>query len=214
MSTGIHRTFGWALVALLAVGGARVVDLDAQVVPRRPAVGTGIMHIRSISPRWGPTGTAVHIRAHDLPANTTVFVALGALNMGYEVDHVEKTNERGELTSTLTIPDRHRTHWDHFHHVVILREENSEALAISDPFHITNGEGFVQRRGVVEIIQPGCAALRSWDGLMYALTGEQATVFAASPGFEVVVEGAMAEGTCGLQNAIDVARTSLPRGMR
>jgi hypothetical protein len=169
------------------------------------------MHIRSISPRWGPAGTEVHIRASGLPRSTTVYVALGALNMGYEVDHVEKTNDRGELTATLTLSDRHRTHWDHFHHVVILQEESSGVLAISDAFHITNEAGLVQRRGVVEIVQPGCAALRSWDGLTYALTGDQALVFAASAGAEVVVEGAMAESACGLQNAIDVVRTSSPR---
>jgi hypothetical protein len=153
----------------------------------------------------------VHVRAYGLPANTTVYVALGALNMGYEVDHVEKTTERGELTATLRLSDRHKTHWDHFHNIVILREESSGVLAISDAFHITNEAGFVQRRGVVELIQPGCPALRSWDGLMYALTGDQTAVLAASGGTEVVVEGPMAESTCGLQYAIDVARTTVPR---
>jgi hypothetical protein len=196
-------------VVLLAFGGVRVVDVDAQVVPRRPAVGS-VIHVRSISPRSGPAGTAVRIRAYGLPASTSVYVALGALNTGYEVDHVATTDERGELTATLKIADHHKTHWDHFHAIVILREKSSEVLAISDAFHITNEEGFVQRRGVIEIVQPGCAALRSWDGLMYALTGDQATSLAASVGHEITVEGPIAEGTCGLQNAIDVARTSLP----
>jgi hypothetical protein len=194
---------------MLAFGGVHIVNVDAQIVARRPDVGS-IVHVRSISPRSGPAGTVVRIRASGLPANTPVYVALGALNTGYEVDHVATTDERGGLAATLKIADHHKAHWDHFHAIVILREKSSEVLATSDAFHITNEEGFVQRRGVIEIVQPGCAALRSWDGLTYALTGDQASSLAASIGHEITVEGPIVEGTCGLQNAIDVARTSLP----
>lgn len=210
MLAGIRRVRRWVVPALIALGGFCVSDLDAQVAPKRPAVGSGVVHIRSISPRWGPAGTEVRIQAYSLPPSTRVYVALGALSMGYEVDHVATTNERGEVTATLKVSEYHKTHWDHFHAILILGEESSEVLASSDAFHITNGEGFIQRRGVIEIAQPGCAALRGWDGLTYALTGNQATIMAASAGREVTVEGPMVEGTCGLQNAIDVARTSLP----
>lgn len=210
MFAGTRRSWGLAIAILTVVSGVRAADLEAQVASKRPAVGSGILHVRSIRPRWGPAGTVIHIQAYGLPARTPVYVALGALNMGYEVDHVESTNDQGELTATLKVSEHHKTHWDHWHAILIVREETSEVLATSDAFHISNEEGFVQRRGVIEMAQPGCAALRGWDGLTYALTGDQATVMAASAGREVTVEGPMAEGTCGLQNAITVVRTSLP----
>ena len=45
--------------------------LDAQVVRDRPAVGTGIVHIRSISPRSGPAGSEIRVRAAHLGAPST-----------------------------------------------------------------------------------------------------------------------------------------------
>jgi hypothetical protein len=183
-------------------------------VPNRPAFSPSMIHVSAISPRSGPAGTEISVQAAGLPANTRVYVALAALHSGYEVLQTVTTNGSGELVATLKVPEGHRGHWTHTELVVLLREETSELMATSDPFHITNEAGMVQRGGEIELAMPGCPVLRSWDGFTYALVGREVRALIASAGHELTVEGPIREGTCGLQYAIDVARIVPAPGMR
>ena len=198
-------TVMWSLLALLGTGSVIADQAAAQV----PAVGTGITHVRRIDPRSGPAGTTIRVQADGLPVDALVFVALAAVHSGYEVGMTTQTNGRGELVAVLTVPDRHENHWDHSEIVVVLTQAESRMLAMSDPFHITNDEGFVQRTGVIEMVGAGCPVLQSFDGVAYALVGSQAPSLAASAGHQLQIEGPIADGTCGLQNAIEVREIHL-----
>ena len=204
-----HRGRCLGLLALLGVGGVQAVEAQV-VVPLPPIPGTGLVHVRSISPRTGPAGTEVHIRADDLPPNVSVQLAFGELHSGYEVVGIAQTDSDGELTATARVPETRRGHWDHFEMLVLLNEASAR-IATADPFHVTNDEGLVQRSGVIEISWPGCPALKSWDGVTYALVGGHAVqTLMAAVGQELVVEGRIVEGTCGLQNAIELVRLARP----
>ena len=209
-----RRPIGWAVAAgaaLLGWGTMGAAQLDAQLPAGEiPAVGTGVTHVRKIEPRFGPAGTTIRIEADGLPINTSVYVALASIHAGYEVGATTQTDAEGRLHAALTVPERHRDHWDHTEMVVVLAEEGSRPMALSDPFHITNAQGFVQRSGVIRMVGQDCPVLDGWDGVTYALVGGQGPNMAASAGHQLTVEGALVDATCGLQNAIEVRRSALP----
>ena len=75
-------------------------------------------------------------------------------------------------------------------------------IGISDPFHVTDESGMVQRTGRITDEGLGCVTLRDSDQYVYALGGNVGDL---KPGDEVVVEGAISlEGPCGGADAIEV----------
>ena len=210
MSGRFARRSCRSALVLLGLALLHAANVHAQTGFTSTTVGTGLLHIRSISPRSGPAGTAVKIQADALPINSVVWVALASTHAGYEVvAHNLRADAEGRFVTTITIPEQHRGHWDHAIVIMLLNEE-SQPIASSDPFHITNDAGLVRRTGVVDIAHPGCPVLKGWDGVDYALLGRKGASMIASVRHEAVIEGTVVEGSCGLQNAIDVTRASVP----
>ena len=83
-------------------------------------------------------------------------------------------------------------------------------IATSDPVHVTNAEGLVQRTELVGTAWPGCPSLRASDGLHYALVGDHALTLLATVGKKTIIEGRVVESTCTLQNALEVTRVDQP----
>lgn len=194
-----------AVVGLVAV--AVVPELEAQVMATPPAIQGVTRRIDLISPRSGPAGTEVRVRAEGLRPNLRVSVAIGETQgCGYEVCSAAQVDGRGVLEATVVVPDW--GHYDHFEVVMIL-DESFVPIAVSDPFHVVDQNGFVQRVGRIATAWPGCPALVTEDGLAYALLGEHALGLLASEGHELRVEGRIVEGACTLQNAIEVERMEL-----
>ena len=205
-SAGI-RPAAWAAVAVVGFGG--LFAADAQVVTEPPPIRDDVpRHIRSITPRLGPVGTEVRMWTDGLPPNTLVHIGIGEMQgCGYEVCRTTQTDARGELMATLEIPEW--GHWTHFEVVVIL-DEAFRPIASSDPFHIVNEDGWIQREGVVIASWHGCPALEGADGVTYALVGQHSMSLRASEGHEMIIEGPiLEEGACTLQNAIDVRNMEL-----
>ena len=85
-------------------------------------------------------------------------------------------------------------------------------IGISDPFHVTNEDGMVQRTGRITDEGMGCVTMRDKDEYMYALNGD---LEGLKPGDEVVVEGAISlEGPCGEADSIAVVRWTPVEGGR
>lgn len=210
MLTTHHRSVNGAVPLvvfslLVALGAASGVE--AQVMATPPAITGVTRHIDMISPHSGPAGTEVRVRAEGLRPNMRVHVGIGELQgCGYEVCTSAQTDGRGVLEAIAIVPDW--GHYDHFEVVMIL-DESFVPIAVSDPFHVVDAEGLMQREGQITTAWPGCPALVTSDGLAYALVGEKALGLLASEGHELRVRGRVAPGTCTLQNAIEVVEIEL-----
>jgi len=113
------------------------------------------------------------------------------------------------LTATLKVPD-----WAHTNHyeVIILMDNDFMPVAVSDPFHVSDQDGFVQRQGVIGVAWPGCASLIGDHGLTYALVGPKARTLLASQGHEMIIEGRIVEGVCAQAFGIEVESMELAPG--
>jgi hypothetical protein len=94
---------------------------------------------------------------------------------------------------------------------MILRDD-LVPVAVSDPFHVSDDNGLVQREGVIGRAWPGCASLQTEDGVDYALVGPNARTLIASQGEAMKIEGRIVDGACTLQFAIEVESISLIEG--
>ena len=182
-------------------------DASAQITGAPPAIGQVQHHIQSISPVAGPHGTSVHVRAVGLRSNQNYQIAIGEMQgCGYQVCAPVRTNSRGELVATVDVPDwAHTAHYE----VVMILGEDFVPVAVSDPFHVSDAEGFVQREGVIGTAWPGCPSLVGDHGVTYALVGPKARTLQASEGHRMVIEGRIVEGTCTQQYAIEVESMEL-----
>ena len=160
-----------------------------------------LRHIQSVEPRFGPPGTTVEIYTENLPPQAKIHVGVGAQRAGFEA-LAEGTQEMwGEVSATVRIP--RYANWER-PIVFIVFNGIFSPIGISDPFHVTNEEGMVQRTGRITDEGMGCVTLRDQDDYMYALSGE---LEGLKPGDEVVVEGAIGiEGPCEGADSIAVVR--------
>lgn len=192
---------GATVVALASlVLGAE--SAGAQVMARPPALSEVTRRIQMMSPSSGPAGTEVRVRAEGLRPNTRVHIGIGELQgCGYQVCAPAQIDGRGAIETTVVVPD-----WGHYDHyeVVMILNEDFVPIAVSDPFHIVDENGFVRREGTVETAWPGCPALVTADGVAYALLGEHALSLMASQGESIRVRGRIAQPACNLQNALEV----------
>lgn len=197
MSTRPSR-LALALAALPLVGALATHDAAAQRI-RQYATIDSLRHIQSVEPRLGPPGTVVEVYTENLPPQAKIHVGVGAMRAGFEA-LAEGTQEIwGEVSATVTVPGY--ANWER-PLVFIVFNGVFSPIGISDPFHVTDENGMVQRTGRITDEGLGCVTMRDNDQYMYALSGD---VEGLEPGDEVVVEGAISlSGPCGEADAIEV----------
>ena len=207
-----HRrlSLGVGLIGVVAIGMATPDNVDAQVEAAPPAIQQIHHRIRSISPLTGPHGTEVTLRADGLQPNRNYQVAFGEMQgCGYQVCAPVQANARGELVTTVEVPD-----WAHTRHyeVVMILGEDFVPVAVSDPFHVSDSDGLVRRQGVIGTAWQGCASLKGEGAVTYALVGRNARTLVASVGEMMIIEGRIVESACTLQYAIEVESMALVPG--
>lgn len=105
----------------------------------------------------------------------------------------------GEVSATVKVPSY--ANWQR-PLVFIVFNGVFSPIGISDPFHVTDENGMVQRTGRITDEGLGCVTLRDNDQYIYALNGDLGDL---EPGDEVVVEGSISlSGPCGGADRIDV----------
>ena len=130
----------WVLaVVLLWSGGS--AELAAQ---RRYATIDSLRHIQSVEPRVGPPGTEVAVYTENLPPQAKIHVGVGAMRAGFEALAEGSQEIWGEVSATVRIP-QYAT-WER-PVVFIIFNGIFSPIAVSDPFHVTNEEDMVRRRG-------------------------------------------------------------------
>ncbi len=158
-----------------------------------------LRHIQSVEPRMGPPGTAVEIYTENLPPQARIHVGVGAMRAGFEALAEGTQQIWGEVSATVTVPDyanRERPL------VFILFNGIFSPIGISDPFHVTDEEGMVQRTGRITDEGLECLTMRDNDQYLYVLSGDLGGL---APGDEVVVEGTIGlSGACGDVDSIEV----------
>lgn len=202
--------FPLVLAAFSAVGPA---DAEAQHERRYATLGAP-RHVQSVVPRIGPPGTEVEVYTENLPPQAKIWVGVGAMRSGFEARAEGRQEMWGEVSATVSIP-RYAT-WDR-PLVVIIFNGVFSPIAYSDPFHVTDAAGRVQRTGQIvgravaaealEAFEVGegaeCIFLRDNDEYIYALSGDG--MEEVEPDDHVIVEGPVAEsGPCGGVDTIAV----------
>ena len=186
------------LAALSLAWTLTAPDAAAQRI-REYATIDSLRHIQSVEPRMGPPGTVVDVYTENLPPQAKIHVGVGAMRAGFEA-LAEGTQEIwGEVSATVRVPGY--ANWER-PLVFIVFNGVFSPIGISDPFHVTDDNGMVQRTGRITDEGLGCVTLRDNDQYVYALSGDLGDL---SPGDEVVVEGTITlNGPCGGADAIEV----------
>ncbi len=186
------------LAALSLAWTLTAPDAAAQRI-REYATIDSLRHIQSVEPRMGPPGTVVDVYTENLPPQAKIHVGVGAMRAGFEA-LAEGTQEIwGEVSATVRVPGY--ANWER-PLVFIVFNGVFSPIGISDPFHVTDDNGMVQRTGRITDEGLGCVTLRDNDQYVYALSGDLGDL---SPGDEVVVEGSISlSGPCGGADAIEV----------
>ncbi len=189
-----------ALATLPLLAAVTAPDAAAQR-ERVYATIDSLRHIQSVEPRIGPSGTVVEIYTENLPPQARIHVGVGAMRAGFEALAEGTQDIWGEVSATVRVPGY--ANWER-PLVFIVFNGVFSPIGISDPFHVTDENGMVQRTGRITDEGLGCVTLRDNDQYMYALSGD---LEGLSPGDEVVVEGAITLASqCGGADAIEVVR--------
>lgn len=151
------------VVLLLTPAGAVSQAHPTSVAPEE------IRHIQSISPQSGPPGTLVSVSTMNLPYEARVHVGVGAMGQGFEALAEVQQGRLGEIAVRVSVPED--TPEDR-PIVFIAFNAIFAPIGMSDPFHVTDAEGKVRRRGEVVSREDGCVLFRDRDGYEYELTGE------------------------------------------
>lgn len=210
--TGVARASCQVRLALLLPGALLLLLAPArEAAAQRPMVYATIdslRHIQSVEPRLGPPGTRVEIYTENLPPQAKIHVGIGAMRAGFEALGEGEQQMWGEVSATVRVPGY--ASWER-PLVFIIFNGIFSPIGISDPFHVTNEDGMVQRTGRITDEGLGCVTMRDQDEYMYALSGD---LEGLKPGDEVVVEGAISlEGPCGEADSIAVVRWKPAEGV-
>ncbi len=202
--TGVARASCQIRLALLVPALLLLLAPARGAAAQRPMVYATIdslRHIQSVEPRLGPPGTRVEIYTENLPPQAKIHVGIGAMRAGFEALGEGEQQMWGEVSATVRVPGY--ASWER-PLVFIIFNGIFSPIGISDPFHVTNDDGMVQRTGRITDEGLGCVTLRDQDEYMYALTGD---LEGLKPGDEVVVEGTISiEGPCDEADSIAVVR--------
>lgn len=159
----------WTLGVVLssAAAGIAAGPLQAQAHPSARAP-EAIRHIQSISPQSGPPGTMVSVSTLNLPYEARIHVGVGAMEQGFEALAEVQQGRLGEIATRIAVPD----HVDWERPIVFVAfNANFAPIGMSDPFHVTDDDGRVRRRGEVISRSEDCVMFRDRDGFEYELTG-------------------------------------------
>lgn len=176
------RTVRAAASALALMMVAIPNQLRAQAHPTAVAPEE-IRRIQSISPQSGPPGTLVSVSTLNLPYEARVHVGVGAMGQGFEALTEAEQGRLGEIAVRVEVP--RTVSWDR---PIVFVAFNAifAPIGMSDPFHVTDDEGRVRRRGEVVSRTGDCVMFRDQDGYEYELTGETEGL---EPGVPVRIDG-------------------------
>jgi len=180
-------------------GGAQTVSGGSGATPG------ALRHIQEVEPRTGPPGTRVRIYTENMPPQGKVLVGVGAVGVGFEVLSEGDQGAWGDVTATLRIPDSATS--DRPLRVIFLNGLFSP-IGLSDPFHVTDARGLVQREGALSASGADCPlVLDDGHGESYELTGR---VEGLRPGRVVMVEGRWSPEGCARGGSLSVTRIVPP----
>ena len=137
-----------------------------------------------MSPPAGLPGTNIEIRGRSLPALTPMQVAFGGSRFGFEALMLTMTDQAGNLSAIVQIPD-----WasrDRTHRFIVFNAYFTAVYASTPPFHVTDSDGKIRRVGEVTRAGPECVSLTTLDGEVYDLVGDLESL---NMGVRVTVEG-------------------------
>ncbi|MYC86672.1 MAG: hypothetical protein F4X22_00375 [Gemmatimonadales bacterium] len=185
-----------ALSILLLVPG----HAFAQAHPN-PATPDSLRQIQTMEPRIGPPGTEVSLYTENIPLQARVVVGLGAIGTGFEELGTGDQGEFGEIGATVSVPET--ATWDRAV-VFIIFNGNFAPTGLSDPFHVTDEAGRIQRTGMIAGQENGCVTFEDRDGYAYTLAGNLGD---AATGDYLIVEGAASRSVaCPHADTIEVDR--------
>jgi hypothetical protein len=184
-----------AAIAGVAITGMMVPRAYSQP-PQEPAaqqhVDARAGRVVEISPRVGPPGTEVTLRASSMPSLTPVQLAIGATRSGFEAIALGFTTIDGDLEAVVTVPDWAKP--EQTHRFIAFNLYFSSILAESPIFHVTDAAGRVVREGTVGSAGAACPTLEGDDGERYRLTGDTGDL---RVGEHVRLQGPLSENDAG-----------------
>jgi hypothetical protein len=154
-----------------------------------------------LSAESGPPGTFVYLEVDLLPAETPLWLAMGAPRLGFEALSLALTNSQGQLRQQVAVPSwAGRDRSTRF----IVFDAYFRPISMTRPFHVTAQDGSVLRQGQIGLKVGDCPTLVDEDGVAYALAEDYATLSVSQ---EVIVEGRLgAADGCGGLARLDVMR--------
>lgn len=185
-----------ALSILLFLPGAAL----GQAHPN-PATPDSLRQIQTMEPRMGPPGTEVSLYTENIPLQARVVVGLGAIGTGFEELGTGDQGEFGEIGASVHVPET--ATWDRAV-VFIIFNGNFAPTGLSDPFHVTDPAGRIQRIGTIVGQEGGCVTFEDRDGYLYTLSGDLGS---ANTGDHFIVEGGLSRSVaCPNADTVDVDR--------
>lgn len=162
-----------------------------------------------ISPRGGPPGTAVIVRASNLPPSTPVHIAFGGVGLGFEGLAFVLTTPEGLVEERVEVP-----RWanpERIHRFLIF-DVYFQRILVWDAFDVTDSGGRIRREGEVTEVGVTCSVVSGTDQDTYFLLGDTGHL---NVGDRVVLEGVLLDSSeCGEGVHLEVVsvsrRSSLP----
>ena len=197
-----------SLAALLAL--AAVPAAAQEALPRPAGHALDVRQLldkpHRLSAESGAPGSTVYVEVDQLPAETPLWLAVGAPRLGFEALSLVLSSSQGQIRQQLAVPSwAGRDRSTRF----IVFDAYFRPISMTRPFHVTSLDGSVLRQGRIGLPVGGCATLVDEDEIAYALSQD----YAALPvGQEVIVEARLgAADGCGELPRLEVIRL-YPRG--
>ena len=205
------RLLGFSPVLLLAISlayPATAFGQNRRSINPQALADSFAYRSATFTPTSGPPGTVVTVRWQSLPALTPVRLGLGALHVGFESLKDILTDQSGEFTDTIVIPEWARSNRAHS---LLVQDIYFRPLALSTNFLVTDPDGTLSREGRMIEGTDGCAALVGEEGERYNLIGD---VQGLEVGARVIARGTLAEPTaCGEGKDVTILITNIRRGI-
>lgn len=160
------------VIALVLPASAGIAAAPPSTVPAaglQAHEGTRVARVLEVTPRLGPPGTAVTVKAIGMPSLTPVQLSLGATGTGFEALALALTSIDGEVEGVLEVPEWAKR--EETHRFIAFNLYFTAILAESPIFHVTDADGVVVREGEIGRIGATCVTLEGDDEERYRLTG-------------------------------------------
>ena len=176
------------LAGMLHGGPGEASELEDRTAASQDQHVQRVVREMELSPRLGPPGTVVSVRASLLPALTPVQLVIGGTQSGFEALALGQTDADGNFAGVVEVPSWSKR--DQLHRFIVFNLYFSTVLAESTIFHVTDADGAVVRDGQIGSSGSECTTLDGSDGERYRLIGATDGLDA---GDTVVVEGVLSE---------------------